>query len=55
MLSTVFLVSRFSWALLVVKEYNLGEMFCVVNSDTMKGVKEVAYGKKNEEICCLLL
>ena len=45
-LSTVFLVSRFSWALLVVKEYNLGEMFCVVNNDTMKGFQEVAYGEE---------
>ena len=46
MLSTVFLVSRLSWALLVVKEYNLGEMFCMVNNDTMKGFKEVAYGEE---------
>ena len=45
-LSTVFLVSRFSWALLIVKEYNLGEMFCMVNSDSVKGFKEVAYGEE---------
>ena len=42
-LSTVFLVSRFSWALRVVKEYNLGEMSCMVNNDTIKGFIEVAY------------
>ena len=42
-LSTVFLVSKFSWALRVVKEYNLGEMSCMVNNDTIKGFTEVAY------------